>query len=142
MQYPRIITPILAMAMLVAQAAPAQAEEGFFSNLVQQATDLVSPSNSGESTPRPADAQTIVIKDEAVAVEGSALATQAVVDGDGTVILKSADGRSVAPAADTEKKADLAPEKKAEAPAVKEPSMFDDVLSAVGLDDDAPAATK
>ena len=118
----------------------AQAEDGFFSKMLQQATDLVSPSTEGDTTPRTAQGQAITVKDDGVAVDTSHVATQATIGDDDTVILKSDGG--AAPVAEPQKEAAAEPEKKAEAPADNTPSMFDDVLNSLGLGDEtaAPAA--
>ncbi|HPH70816.1 MAG TPA: hypothetical protein PLF40_33920 [Kofleriaceae bacterium] len=75
-----------------------------------------------------------MVKGDVVGVDASNIATQVHIGSDDTVVLQGSDGRSVAPATELS-----APEKKVETPAAKESSIWDDMVNAIGLGDDAPA---
>lgn len=127
-----------AMVLVVGVAAylamgvrDARAEDGFFSNLMQQATELVSPSHSADAAPRATQGKSIALKDGAVGVDTTTIATQVTIADDDTVVLKSDGSTDIAPE----------PEKKPEAPADNAPSMFDGVFDSLSFGGDAPAAT-
>ncbi len=120
---------------LAVEPRAALAEDDFFSKMLQQATDLVSPSAKGDATPRTAQGQAITVKDDGVAVDTSHVATHVAIGDDDTVILKT-DG-SASPVTEPQKEAAAEPEKKPEEP-TNEPSMFDDMLNSLGLGDETP----
>ena len=136
------IAALLAFAV-TAHAADAPNEGGFFSDAWRQVTDTVTPSSSGDSTPRHATEQNITIKNGAVGVDDATVATKVTIESDDTILLQSGDGSSVAPAMEqAEPITQASPRKKADASVAKESSVWDDMVNSMGLGDDASAAKK
>jgi len=137
-----VTTVALLAFAATAHAADAPNEGGFFSDAWRQVTDTMTPSSSGNSTPRRATEQNITIKDGAVGVDDATVATKVTIESDDTILLQSGDGSSAPPAVEqAEPIMQASPDKKADAPAVKKSSMWDDMMSSVGLGDDASAQT-